>query len=325
MSPFTTDEVRAAAATLRPGATVESVSEIAPGKNAVYHVRFDDRETVLKLGTESPERVRAEPAVIALVADATTVPVPTVVAASDEVLSVPCVLFDRVAGETVDDLSPDLSSATLARVADAAGRHLASLHESTSFDGVGPLVPDDTGPTPGGPDRGWQSLLCRTATAKIDRLPASFDDHRDAIRDGVERVLAAWDGPDGVDSVLAHMDYRPANLVLDTGAEPVVRAVLDWGGAAAAPPAYELAHVETLLTAWPGVDDPPRLRDPLRASYTTVAGVDSFPDVPAVYRLDATLRVGKHLELFADRRSDVSTATLAEDTLDSLRSFGVLE
>jgi len=99
------------------------------------------------------------------------------------------------------------------------------------------------------------------------------------------------------------MDYRPANLVLAPAGSTVTRAVLDWAGAAAAPPAYEVAHAEALLSDWPHLDEGERarLRDRFRSGYGEGRAV---PDVPDPYRVDAQLRLMKHLEIEVGERGE---------------------
>jgi Ser/Thr protein kinase RdoA (MazF antagonist) len=324
VSQFTEEEIRTAATSLRPTATVEQIESVDPGKNTVYAVDYADREAILKIGTESPERVRAEPAIVEFVSARATLPVPTVIASGEEALSAPYTLFERVTGKTVDDLSPGLSPATLEQVLTEAGHFLGRLHAATGFDGVGPLVPHEAGLEPETPNTEWQSLLGRVAKGKIDQLGDLFDPYREALRNGIDRMLDDWSPPSRVDPVLAHMDYRPANLVLSPSEDQVTEAVLDWGGAAAAPAGYELAHVEALTRGFPHPASSDTLRERFRGGYREAQEVDDVPDVPPVYRVNAQLRLAKHLELIADSRPDTSLETVAEERLDQFRELGVL-
>jgi aminoglycoside phosphotransferase (APT) family kinase protein len=322
---FTDEEIRAAATSIRPNAPVERVEKIDPGKNTVYAVAYADRETILKIGTGSPERVRAEPAIVEHVSTQTTVPVPTVVTSGEDALSTPYTLFERVGGKTVADLSPELSTDTLEQVMVEGGRHLGELHAATEFDSVGRLISHETALRPETPDTEWSSLLEQAMTAKIDQLGDAFDPYRADLEAGIECVLADWTPPSRVDPVLAHMDYRPANLAFSPDEEPVTNAVLDWAGASAVPPAYELAHVEALTMGLPHTATGDRFREQFRAGYCEARGVDTVPEIPTVYRIDAQLRLSKHLELIADTRSDTSIDTVVAEHLDEFRELGVLD
>jgi aminoglycoside phosphotransferase (APT) family kinase protein len=297
-------DVRTAVADLLPDATVTDVSPIEAGKNAVYAVGLDGRETVLKVGTASPDRVRAEPAIVAFVGEHTAIPVPTVVGAADDgPLGHPCYLAERVPRRTVPDRPEDLSVSLLERICTEGGRHLAELHALDSFDGVGPLVTDDGDLHVADPDAEWPQLLSRAMAAKVDALGDRFEDRADALRGYAASVDEALAGAGPFASAFVHMDYRPANLVLAPAGSTVTRAVLDWAGAAAAPPAYEVAHAEALLSDWPHLDEGERarLRDRFRSGYGEGRAV---PDVPDPYRVDAQLRLMKHLEIGVGERGD---------------------
>lgn len=315
--------VRAALADLCPDTTVRDLATIEAGKNAVYAVTFADREAVLKVGTASPDRVRAEPAILRFVRDRTGVSVPAVLAASDEVLEHPCCLFERVAGRTVPDRPTDLSSDVLARLCEDGGRHLAALHEVDSFETVGPLVPGDDGVAVRESCEDWPSLLERAMTAKIEALGERFDRYEATLRDYVASAVDEHRRSASVDPVLVHMDYRPANLVFDPDEPFRTRAVLDWAGAAAAPAAYEIAHAEALLTDWPQLDATDRadLRARFRSGYASEGGV---PEIPALYRVDARLRLMKHLDLAVDESDESARETRAAEHVRSLAALDVL-
>ncbi|NHN46591.1 phosphotransferase [Halostella sp. JP-L12] len=315
--------VRAALADLRPGTTVRDLATVEAGKNAVYAVTFADREAILKVGTASPDRVRAEPAILRFVRDRTGVPVPAVLAVSDDVLEHPCCLFERVAGRTVPDRPTDLSSDVLARLCEDGGRHLAALHEVDSFETVGPLVPGDDGVAVRGSYEDWPSLLERAMTAKIEALGGRFDRYEATLQDYVASAVDEHRRSASVDPVLVHMDYRPANLVFDPDEPFRTRAVLDWAGAAAAPAAYEIAHAEALLTDWPrlGAADRADLRVRFRSGYAPEVDV---PEIPTLYRVDARLRLMKHLDLEVDESDESAREARAAEHVRSLAALGVL-
>lgn len=315
--------VRTALADLRPGATVRDLATIEAGKNAVYTVTFADREAVLKVGTASPDRVRTEPAILRFVRDRTGVPVPAVLAASDNVLEHPCCLFERASGRTVSDRPTDLSTDVLVRLCEDGGRHLAALHEIDSFETVGPLVPGDDGVAVRESCEDWPSLLRRAMTAKIEALGERFDCYEATLRDYVASTVDDHCRSASVDPVLVHMDYRPANLVFDPDEPFRTRAVLDWAGAAAAPAAYEIAHAEALLTDWPHLDAAERasLRARFRSGYDLGSGLS---EIPSLYRVDARLRLMKHLGLEVDDSDESAREARAAEHVRSLAALDVL-
>jgi len=316
--PFVEPELRAAVRAIRPGGTVEAIERIAAGKNAVYAVSLADREAVLKVGTAAPDRVAAEPAILRFVRARTGLPVPEPLGVSDGALDAPCCLLERVPGRTFPDRPRGLDPELLGRLCEEAGRILAALHDAAAFDAVGPLVPDGDGvAVDSGPS--WPALLGRALEAKVDALDARFDDRRPALRAYAEAAPEAVAALAPFDPAPTHMDYRPANLVVAPEAPAATRAILDWGGAAAAPPAYELAHAEALLTAWPGVDADRRaaLAERLRAGY------GDPPSVPDAYRVDARLRLAKHLAVEVEDE-EAALAARADDHRRALAELGAL-
>lgn len=212
MTPPSESAVRRGVIELRPEATVIDINPIEAGKNAVYAVSFADRETVLKVGIASPARVRAEPSIVEFVRERTTVPVPAVLGAADDVFDHPCCLFERVPGQTVPDRSDDLAVGVLLRLCEEGGQHLAALHKIDAFDAVGPLVSGDDGVVVTESSEDWPSLLGRSMRAKIDELGEQFDPYTDRLREYVESAVGEYQHGMAFDPVFVHMDYRPANL-----------------------------------------------------------------------------------------------------------------
>lgn len=322
MSEPSAAAVRAAVAKLVPDATVNDVEPVEAGKNAVYAVSLDEREAILKVGTASPDRVRAEPEIMGVVRERTGIPVPAVLGASDDALERPWYLAERVPGRTTPDRPTDLPVAVLERLCVEAGRHLAELHDLDRFEGFGPLVPDEGDVRVADPDVGWPALLSRATAAKVEDLAERFDPLRDDLQAYADAVADDLAGRGPFASAFVHMDYRPANLVFTPEAATVTRGVLDWAGAAAAPPAYEVAHAEALLSDWPRLADAERtrLRKCFEAGY---AEVRDLPAVPAAYRVDARLRLMKHLDVEVGDRDPAAVRDRADDHRRRLDAFGV--
>ena len=301
---------------------VRTVRPLDAGKNAVYEVTLDDRRAVLKVGTATPDRVRAEPGLVDVVDARTDVPVPTVLCAGQDHLEHPYCLYERVPGRTYGDRPASLTADLLGRVCETAGRHLADLHAVTTFDRFGPVVPDDGTPTIPEGHEDWLPQFRRILDAKATAVDDRFADLRGPIQDYARDLDEDDLGSESQEAALVHMDYRPANLVLDPDGSPVTRAVLDWSGAAAAPPAYELAHAETLLTEWPRLDNGTRTR--LVNRFRT--GYDELVDRPAVpdpYRVDARLRLVKHFAVETESLDASATDARAAAHRRALASLGV--
>jgi hypothetical protein len=209
MSRLTNESAREAAETLREPAVV-SVECLIQRRTQFFTVVYADRETISKIGTAPPDSVRAESAVVQFVAGRTSIPAPAVLAAGKVPLPAPFALFERVAGRTVDNLSP--VSTTLRGVSPTVGRHLTTLHAAETFDDAGPLVAGLDGLQPADVTSEWPSVFEQTLRAKVDDLPLAFDAHADTIDTAVAWTTtnSGWRG----DCVPTHLDHRPANLVL---------------------------------------------------------------------------------------------------------------
>ncbi|ELZ50496.1 aminoglycoside phosphotransferase [Halorubrum coriense DSM 10284] len=264
----------------------------------------------------------AEPQIIELIREHTAVPVPEVIGTSKNMLEFPCCLYERVPGRTFADRpvieSPDL----LARICTEAGQHLAGLHNIDTFGRCGPIVLGDDGLTVANVADDWPSGFQRTLAAKVDQLGPQFKSYVETLNEHVNEATTKCRSTTPVTPVLAHMDYRLANLVIDPDADCITQAVLDWAGATAAPAAYELAHVEALLTDWPIlVADQVTLWERFREAY---AQRREIPTIPDIYRVDAQLRLMKHLDMEIGHFDNAAAEGRVEDHLTSLEALGAL-
>lgn len=337
--PYTRSELESAIGAVSPEADVRSIDRIEMGENAVSAVEFDDAASVhgsstnaiLKVGTATPGRVAVEGAILRFVASRTDVPVPEPIAAMgaedpENPLDHPFVLMERIEGETVAFEPETLPPSVYERVCVEAGRHLASIHDAATFEGYGPLEPSDDGlvsprgsewtgkdtlanaissrdPPPAHPE--WGPLFEAVVEGQIERLQGTRSEHLLAdLRSGADRLSAALlerERPNGeaFESRLLHMDYRLGNLVLIPEERPVTAGVIDWGGAAAGPVEYELAHVVALLLEWPTFDDGRRrtLEERFFDGYADGGGrALTRTDLPEAYDVSARLRLLRHVE-----------------------------
>lgn len=187
-----------------------SVECLSPKKNTVFYCRLPRLRNGIK-HCDGPTRQRAGRVRGCPVRRGPNVdPAPAVLAAGKVPLPAPFALFERVAGRTVDNLSP--VSTTLRGVSATVGRHLTTLHAAETFDDAGPLVAGLDGLQPADVTSEWPSVFEQTLRAKVDDLPLAFDAHADTGDTAVAWVTTnpGWCG----DCVPTHLDHRPANLVL---------------------------------------------------------------------------------------------------------------
>ncbi|WP_435100724.1 phosphotransferase family protein [Halarchaeum sp. P4] len=265
--PFDAATVRAMVAAVDDGVRVRGVEPIADGTDAVYRVSGANGDYVLKAAQfVDPPRFRVEPRLLALVATRTSIPVPSLVGfvdAHDE-LPAPFVLTEYVPEGRADR---DLDIAGRERAARDAGEFLAELHAIGDFDAYGRVWSardaerDAAVELPGGNGGialtdvhdDWVDSLAGIVRDHLDELdPASasevasgrFDDLYGDLADRVEAALERV-ATHEADPVLAHVDYRLGNLLLD--ADGATAAVLDWGNVRVTDRAYTLAETEQYL------------------------------------------------------------------------------
>lgn len=314
------DELERMVGVVRPDWRVQEFSLAADGVTPVYHVRVSspqgERAVVLKAargddGHLAVGDVAAEARLLSVLADRTTIPVPEVVGAVDDLEAVrtPCFLMAAMdGGEVPPDEVGSLSSEVLRRVARQSGRYLAELH-GLDFDGVtsfGRGVHADPG----------RSLQGERPSGDPDELVLTegYDDFRDqlrawwtedfgsgladtrfadlvpAVRAALERRLEDLEACG--EPTLARLDHGFHNLLVDR-ASGAVDAVLDWGNLAAFPPAYHLALVEIRLAGGPWLalpevpDRRSTVRDALLEGYRRARPAPpDYPDRRGVYQLD---------------------------------------
>ena len=326
---FETPALASTVERMRPGVTVDDLEPIERGSNAVYRVSgsgTDVERMVLKLGTETPDRVDVEAAVLGLLRDRTTLPVPEPIGtltAAESPVDVPCLLTNLVPGETIEFRPEAIDPDRYVRLCREAGRHLGRLHRLRHFEGHGPLevVGDElqpvreesgeSGSAPRYPD--WPTFFDAVLSAQIDRVEDIVDPGllerlraaRPALSDRLDERLAV-DGSS--EAVLLHMDYRLGNLVIDPENDPITAGIIDWGGATAGPAAYERAHTVALLVEWPAfdVDERRSLTVAFREGYgATARRGEANAEIPVrvpAYDLVARLRLLRHVEeVFAGR------------------------
>ncbi|MFC7135585.1 phosphotransferase family protein [Halobaculum litoreum] len=322
---FTDTAIRGAVADVHDAA-VATVSPVEPGNNRTYRVAFDDgRNVLLKVGTRFPDLFRAEPATVGLVARATTVPVPEVLATGTRPLGAPFAVYEYVDGADVDWVG-ELPEATATALCREAGEHLAALHDVSfpAFGRVGvdseagvadcaePRAPADPSRLAVVEPRPFGESLRRSLDRQLAELAGTpFADRRAALAAAGDRLVDDVD-LDGVDPALVHGDYRLDNLRVDPDAERVTAAVLDWERPTAADPLWDAVTTETLLTTGSRTDRATGAA--LRSAFRT--GYGGYPDAPTrlrLYELLGRLRLARHLGVETSGDSASARAERAEE------------
>ncbi|WP_327051803.1 phosphotransferase family protein [Halomicrococcus gelatinilyticus] len=241
-------DVTRAVGTVLPDATVVDVRPADHGKNAVHFVtveepgRTEPRTVVVKVGTRfGGDAFLREPALLSLVAERTSIPVPTVYGTDDgDVLGDPFFAAEAIPGETMA-FSPDgLVPSAFERVCHEAGRNLAALHDAFDVAGFGPLTPgDDGGASDLALDRefaNWPALFEAWLGQQVERLADTrFDDCVPALESfterATERLSGALEPEAGFEPVVNHGDYRLGNLRVDAAAVTTDRGepTDEWG------------------------------------------------------------------------------------------------
>ncbi|UPV99381.1 phosphotransferase [Halorussus gelatinilyticus] len=297
-------EAVARAAREARGRAVADVTPISKGINAIYRIRFAGGEVaVLKAATfNTTAELRPEPYLLRALADATTLPVPEVLATAEDggPLGVFHFLLEHREGRQIRDLD-GLSWADRERLVRAVGRHLARLHEFRLAEAEGPVAAsldaDDCGPlrmtdpeagatpafTADGGDS-WGEVFASLAdhpASLVEQVQCGDDPGRFA--DLVPDIVAAFDGvADAITEpetpAVLHRDFHLDNFVLGSDEEGGldVRTVLDFGDPYVGDYRLDLAFAEdaTIRVQLPTEDRAADLRHLLRRSYARERGID---------------------------------------------------
>lgn len=329
--PLSNSEVATAVGAARPEWELRAADPIDAGIDVLYRVTVEtengERDAVLKClsGTEPfPDRTATEflteVRLLELVAEETTVPVPTVYGEcrSHEEVPSPLYLMEAVGGVNAETIpirqEPDVGE----RIARNAGRYLARIHDCRSFDAYGFLVADDRDLAVDGPsvdDLGvqdptdsWTAFLRDGADELLTELADTrFADLQADLDEAFDERIASLDGDPDPEPVLAHNDFRHGNLHVD-GETGEIGAVLDWGAARAGSRLFELVRVEFDLSnhAPLGSDIQERIHDGLLSAYEEERGERfdrdaAFERRHSLYRLLVLAEEMRWFDLWYDR------------------------
>ncbi|WP_435348115.1 phosphotransferase family protein [Haloarchaeobius sp. HRN-SO-5] len=292
--PFTDEAVRGAAA-VACDATVSGFTHVEEGSDRVAVVALDDGRTVVLKAPDlvDPERFRPEPRLAALVDRETDVPVPTVHhVGEDGPIDGPWFVMAYVEGENWENRATEFPPDQHERLVREAGYNLGQVHAIDAFSGFGRVGVADGDLVVDDPTDDWREWVAELGRGRLDRMAdGPFDDLLPACRRELDARLQ--DVPRDVRPAPAHTDYRLGNLLVDPGAgpaDPVTRAVVDWGNTYTAHGEFDLASTEDFLFGW--YDVPPdraaTLREALFEGYAAETGLvrdDAFRARYRAYRL----------------------------------------
>ncbi|MFB6197189.1 MAG: phosphotransferase, partial [Halobacteriaceae archaeon] len=187
-----------------------------------------------------------EPGIMNVVNEATSLPVPTVLAVdfSTTAIPYPYHITSRAAGQSLAKRYPDMALDDQIQVVHDAGQYLGKLHDTISFDHYGELITGDSWrDVRVKSDDSWSALLGRRMSEWIDALDGGqFSDLMEAfgaIREERDEHLEA----SNISSrpALLHFDYRPSNVVIS---RDTITGILDWEYATAGHAEYDFFKFE---------------------------------------------------------------------------------
>ena len=247
------DAVRAVLEESGPDYESFSYRELSGGTRAdVYFVRLEyegtDYEVVVKFEPETIGTFSVEPFLHQFVAERTDLPVPGILVfeAEPERDVPPYFVTERVRGANLDESFEGLSIDERGHIMEQVGSILGDLHSTIAFEGYGRLDLSRDRLVVSDLSADWREYFERMTRGHIDQLAGTiFADLQDVARDGLAARLESI--PRQGIPRLVHDDFRPGNLLFDSGDRPEITAVLDWEQTLAGEPLYNLAQVEFLF------------------------------------------------------------------------------
>lgn len=216
------DEIRALLSRHLPGCEVRSVGRLGKGMdNVAYEV---NGELIVRKSKEADPAVRSEStrreaALLAMVSELSTLPVPEPVFSDAEA---GVLAYAKLPGLPL----MDHPVAEPARLAPALGGFLGRLHR-TPLEKIGPLVERDTYPL-----TAWREDAERDYRRIAEHLPT-------AARRPVEDFFGRTPPDEPRAAAFCHNDLGAEHVLVDVGANTVT-GIIDWTDAAIADPARDL-------------------------------------------------------------------------------------
>lgn len=244
---------------------------------------------------------------------------PSVLGAVDdrEDLPAPFFLMERASGRSVLRTEMEsLPEGTVAWIARRSGELLAEVHGLDAVDAFGHVEHDPSRPLDGGrppgdadqvvvadPEASWPAWLRAEAETALDALSERrFADVVPRAREAVTERIDRLSGP--FDPAMCRIDHSLDNLLLDPSSRSVT-AVLDWGFALAASPAYDLVFAVHSLSGgpWAKVPSTPDYAPPIRGAVVegyrddgSTTALAEFHEHRGLYELLSCLHSMLHFE-----------------------------
>lgn len=229
----------------------------------------EEYEVVVKFRSGDPD-FALEPYLHEYVADRTNVPVPRIlVFREDPKLDVdPYFVTERIRGNNLVEAMTELDRERREQVIEHVGRILGDMHAEIGFEGFGRLGLDDDHLVVEEFSWDWKEFFADIAHGYVDRLADTpFEDLQNTAHQRIDDNAGVVES-NGIPR-LVHDDFRPANVLYDSGANDPISAVLDWQLVLAADPEYHIARTDFLFIdpAFRDADVRQRLRNKLYEGY----------------------------------------------------------
>ncbi len=150
-----------------------------------------------------------EPQILQFIREHTAISVPEVLGMSRDLLEYPRCLYERVPRQTFPGRpvieSPDL----LARICEVAGRHLADLHSTDTFEHCGPLTIGNDGVTAANVADDRPSGFQQTLEAQTDQFGPRFEPYFETLYEHTSEAATKCRSTTHVTPVLAQWTIVP--------------------------------------------------------------------------------------------------------------------
>lgn len=226
---------------------VDIIEAILVESGPDYDYRGESYEVVVKLAPEVDSTFAVEPFLHEYVAERTDVPLPGILAFTEEPDQdvPPYFITERIHGDNLDEHLEGLSLEERSQLMRRIGAILGDMHSTIAFEGYGRLDLADGRLVVRDLSWDWRDYFEGLTEGHIAKLDGTtFEDLQGTARERLADRLSAV--PQQGVPRLVHDDFRPGNLLIEPDS-PEITAVLDWAQSLAGDPFYNLAQVELLF------------------------------------------------------------------------------
>jgi len=281
----TTADIERMVELVNPDWTLREDTPESSGRHFTHRLRIateaGETRAILK-ASEDDVSVCHEARLLAILDEATDLPVATVHGVVDEHSDLPTPFFimEELPGKSIHKSETDtLSERTLHQIAVSSGQQLAILHEVDAVDEFGvisvekdqslqggmPSCDPDALSVPDG-DTSWPDHVEASFEEMLDALADSrFSDIRSDVENAVEPMIAGLRADDSFEPVVGRVEHSLDNMLVDPAAGEVT-GMLDWEFVASMTPANDLVFAEFWLSGgqWGLLPSTPDYRDLIR-------------------------------------------------------------